>query len=283
MSATFHDTGAQHPIAQALQGVTRLREAQHAQAGLAEAVTQLKDFQARRFAGTYADLLAEGGTSAEAARFFLEELYSARDYRERDAQFARIAGTVEAIFPASVADTARLLADLHLLTETLDDAVARAWLGQSRGEPVRGGAAIDAEAYVRAWRAADAGPARRQQLAYVLRLGDDLARHTQTRGLRLLLRAMRGPAALAGLGALQHFLERGFDTFGELARRRGALDHFMGAIREREGAWIERLDHAPLPECATLLRQTLARAPRDAVPAPAAISSAIAPASPENP
>ena len=196
-------------------------------------------------------------TCAEAARFFLEELYSARDYRERDAQFARIAGTVEAIFPARVADTARLLADLHLLTETLDDAVARAWLGQSPGEPVRGGAAIDAEAYVRAWRAADAGPARRQQLAYVLRLGDDLARHTQTRGLRLLLRAMRGPAALAGLGALQHFLERGFDTFGDMARTNGRAERFLQLVEQREAAFIHLMFDTPPVACETELRQTL--------------------------
>ena len=43
---------------------------------------------------------------AAAARFFLDELYSDKDYADRDAQFARIAGAIEKLFPAQVARTA---------------------------------------------------------------------------------------------------------------------------------------------------------------------------------
>jgi hypothetical protein len=86
-------------IRDAVAQVERLREESRTVPQIGEAVTRVKRFQALRFAGTYADLLASGAYGA-AARFFLEELYSERDYAERDAQFARIAGAVEKLFPA---------------------------------------------------------------------------------------------------------------------------------------------------------------------------------------
>lgn len=60
-------------------------------------------------------------------------------------------------------------------------------------------------------------------------------------GLRKLLRTMRLPARLAGLSALQAFLEAGFDTFASLARSRDAAPRFLATIAERENAWITRL------------------------------------------
>ena len=86
-------------IREAVGRVSLLRQAVETEPRLGEAVSQIKLLQARRFAGTYAELLARG-PYAEAARFFLEELYSDKDYAQRDAQFARIAGAIERLFPA---------------------------------------------------------------------------------------------------------------------------------------------------------------------------------------
>ena len=99
---------------------------------LQAALGRVKRVQSRRFAGTYADLLAAGPYSA-ATRFFLDELYSDKDYAERDAQFARIAGAIESLFPAQIADTAVDLAQLHALTEELDQAMAVASLSHGDG------------------------------------------------------------------------------------------------------------------------------------------------------
>src|SRR3954464_4918901 len=106
-------------IRDAVAVAARLREESRAIPAIARAVTRIKPLQATRFAGTYADLLASGDYGA-ATRFFLDELYSDRDFAERDAQFARIAGAVETFFPRDVAETARGLARLHALTESLD-------------------------------------------------------------------------------------------------------------------------------------------------------------------
>jgi len=68
-------------------------------------------------------------------------------------------------------------------------------------------------------------------------VGRSLDRHTRSRVLRASLKAMRGPARAAGLGALQAFLETGFDAFGAM---RGARE-FLATIETRETALVERL------------------------------------------
>jgi hypothetical protein len=52
---------------------------------------------------------------------------------------------------------------------------------------------------------------------------------------------MRGPAKLAGLGALQDFLEAGFDHFGSMAADRTRIDTFLSTIQSRESDWINRM------------------------------------------
>lgn len=233
--------------------VELLRQAGEANPALRAAVGEIKQVQSRRFAGTYADLMS-GGPYAAAAQFFLEELYSDRDFAERDAQFARIAGAIERLFPEQVAGTAIALAELHALTEALDQAMALAWLAQVDEEM------SDAARYAAAWREVGRRADREGQLRVVLDLGQQLARLTRTAGLRTLLRMMRTPAAAAGLGALQRFLESGFDTFGAMARRRGGAEAFLDIIEARESALMALLFDADPVACETELALTLGQA-----------------------
>ena len=236
-----------HQIRDAVAQVSLLRQACAADAALHAAVVAVKALQARRFAGTYADLLC-GGAHSAAARFFLEELYSDKDYAERDAQFARIAGAVQRLFPQQVAATAVALAQLHLLTEQLDHAMGLAWMG------IRGTAG---GRYVQAWRAVMRREQREEQLRVVLGIGQEMIKLTRTPGLRLMLKMMRGPAAAAGLGSLQGFLETGFDTFGAMARRKGSAEAFLQTVAQREAALIALLFDAPAVACETELERTL--------------------------
>lgn len=238
---------AAHQIRDAVAQVTRLRDACAADAALHAAVIAVKALQARRFAGTYADLLAVGPHAA-AARFFLEELYSDKDFAERDAQFSRIAGAVQRLFPQQVVATAVALAQLHLLTEQLDHAMGLAWLDTTGTEGGR---------YVAAWRAVRRRNQREDQLRVVLRIGQEMIKLTTTPGLRLMLKMMRGPAAAAGLGSLQAFLEAGFDTFGAMARQRGSAQAFLDLVAQREAALISMLFDASPVACETELQRTL--------------------------
>lgn len=237
-------------IRQAVAEVQQLRAESRSVPDIGTAVAYLKRFQAQRFAGTYADLLASASYGT-AARFFLDELYSDRDYAERDAQFARIAGAVEKLFPKDVAETAAGLARLHALTESLDHAMARA-------APLSG--IDDVAGYVRAWKATGRRDDRQRQLQTVIAIGAEMARLTRLPGLRMMLRMMRGPASAAGLSSLQRFLESGFDTFASVTKLRGGAERFLETIREREHQLMDLLFEEEPVACETELRRILGQA-----------------------
>jgi hypothetical protein len=241
-------------IRDAVAAVAQLRELHATMPALGEAVRQIKRFQSRRFAGSYAQLLQSPRYQA-ATRFFLDELYSDKDYSQRDAQFARIAGAIERFFPDAVAHTAAALAQLHALTEDLDQAMALAWLSApqlSMNEPLR---------YAACWQAVGRRADRVRQLDVVLDIGREMAQLTRKPGLRTLLRMMRGPASAAGLASLQSFLEAGFDTFGAMARQPGSAEQFLQTIAASERTLIEDLFGTELVACGTRLERILGEAP----------------------
>ena len=209
-----------------LARVSELRERAQQQ-GLAQAVHAIKRLQAQRFRGTYADFLARP-QFAPATRFFLEELYGEHDFSERDRQFGRIAGALERMFPAAVSSLAVDLAETHALTEVLDHELASHWMTQAEDTPA-------ALRYVTSWRRTGAHEDRLRQLTVVQHMGGELQRLTRNASLRLGLKMMRRPAHLAGLSALQGFLESGFDSFAAMRNP----DEFMRAIQTRERHWID--------------------------------------------
>ncbi len=239
-------------IHDALETVAKLRQQHKADPPLARASAEVKRFQARRFQATYSDLL-HSHRYKTAATFFLQELYSDKDYAERDQQFARIAGTIAKLFPQPVVNTAAALAQVHALTEQLDDLMAREWLADTADASP----GDECARYIRCWRRVGDMAARKRQLEVVLHLGQELDRLTKMFGLRTLLKMMRGPAAAAGLNSLQHFLEAGFDAF---ANMRGAGE-FLKVIKERETAWIHSLFEDDAVTCETRLGHLLAAGP----------------------
>ena len=241
-------------IRDAVARVSNLRRDLALNPALDAAVYAVKAFQARRFAGTYSDLLASD-TYRHAARFFLVELYSDKDYSDRDAQFGRIAGGLQTLFTKQVVATAVSLAQLHLLTEELDHAMGLAWQKASMPEN-----ASPAERYLEAWRMVGHRNDRGRQLATVLAIGRDLARLTRLPGLRLVLRMMRKPAHAAGLGSLQEFLESGFDTFAGMSHHVRGVETFLSVIEEREAELIDLLFDGTPVTCVTKLDAILGQA-----------------------
>jgi hypothetical protein len=228
---------ASEEIRDALARVAELRQLASGQSPLARSLHTIKHLQARRFAGTYDDLLVDP-VYAPSARFFLEELYSAQDYSARDAQFARIASAIERTFPDPVVATVLALARLHRQTEELDMAMAQQLCNEKYSDRPM--------SYLSAWRKVGQRTLRHWQLSTVLEIGQALGRYTRKPGLRLMLKMMRRPAELAGMGSLQRFLESGFDNFAGMGRQPAAVDAFLGIIRARETAWIDMLfDAAP--------------------------------------
>lgn len=210
-----------------LRAVASLRQARSRDSGLAARSLQVKQYQHQRFQRTYADLL-QRDEWRPAAVFFLDELYGPHDFSARDAQFERIVPALVRLFPPEIVGTVRQLSELHALSERLDDALAGQWSGD---------APLDLDLYARAWRAVGEPALRQRQIDLMLAVGRALIRYTRNPVLRTGLRLMRGPAELAGLSALQRFLESGFDTFKRLPDPEG----FLAVIASRESRIAEWL------------------------------------------
>lgn len=246
---TRHAMDPASSIRDAIAEVTELRTRAANDERLRLAVTMIKRMQADRFRHCYADLL-NSVTFGAASRFFLDELYGATDYAERDSQFARIAGTLASVFPASVVGTAVSLAQLHALTEELDYQMAMEYLKHAASPQ-----SPNAADYLVAWHCVGRRQERQQQLRAVLALGQQLADLTRKPGLAVLLKLMRRPAASAGLGSLQRFLERGFETFAVLSRAKGRAGEFLCTIESRESEWMEGMfDSSPNGESTALIQ-----------------------------
>jgi hypothetical protein len=119
-----------------------------------------------------------------------------------------------------VVDTVAKLARLHALSERLDTRMAEHLMSPE----------LSAREYAIAWRACGDPAARRLQIELTMAIGESLDKLTRKPLLRQSLKLMHGPAQMAGLGALQGFLESGFDTFKTM---RGASE-FLSTVRQRE-------------------------------------------------
>jgi hypothetical protein len=208
-------------ILEQLHAVAAERARRAADESLGRRVVEVKRFQHARFEHTYRDLLGQPRYGA-AARFFLEELYGPHDFSDRDTQFARIVPGLVRLFPKEIVRTVRVLGELHALSETLDTRMAEQFEGER----------LDGDTYAQAWRATADPALREHQIALMLDVGYALARYTRNPLIRHSLRLMRGPAAAAGLGTLQRFLESGFDTFRALQDP----SHFLDLVAQRERA-----------------------------------------------
>jgi hypothetical protein len=224
-------------ILEHLAAVAAERAARAADASWAGRVQCIKRYQQRRFELTYADLLAHP-RYAGASNFFLGELYGPSDFTQRDAQFARIVPALVRLFPAEVVATVQALAGLHALSEQFDSAMGRA-LDQDEVDRVR---------YAAAWQACGDAAGRERQIGLMESVGRSLDALTQNPLLHHSLRLMRAPARAAGLGALQSFLEAGFDTFRGM---RGA-DEFLQTIGRRERELAAALFSTPPAQAARL-------------------------------
>lgn len=214
------------PILAHLHAVQAIRDAARSDSSLSARVHALKVYQGRRFERTYADWIAQA-TAQRACRFFLDELYGAKDFTARDAQFARIVPTMTRMFPDELSLTILSLAALHELSEALDLAMARNLPQQT----------VDAGAYVVAWQATGRRTDRTRQIALMREVGNALSIYTRRPLLRRALKMMRAPAAAAGLGSLQAFLEEGFDAFASLPD----ASRFLDTVSSRETALADRL------------------------------------------
>lgn len=219
-------------LRQAALEVAELRRLETADDAVRLRREALRAWQARRLARTHADLL-EAPRYRAAARFFLDELYCAKDFSQRDAALARLVPMLARFLPRGALETIADAVELDALTERLDLAMAVAL----EADPLTRGLPIDDDGYARSYRMAGSRVDRERQIALVGQIGqalDGLVRHPL---IGRLLGAMAGPARLAGVYEMHEFLASGFAAFRSM---RGA-DTFLAQIRRRETDLMQRL------------------------------------------
>jgi len=205
---------------------------------LASALSNLGGWQSRRLRNTYADV---GQTSryATAMKFFEEDLYGGTDFAQRDADLVKVVPAMKRLVPANVIETVAVAVELNALSQDLDRAVVDALGPRAQSFSVAD--------YCDAYRRAGGFDGRLRQIRLIGDVGVSLDRFVRKRMLRSALGLMRKPAQLAGLAALQDFLERGFESFAQM---NGAAE-FLATIQSRETVIHESIvagSDAPFPD-----------------------------------
>ena len=239
----------QQSLAAELAHVARLHAERLANPILAGALERIANWQARRLRATYADLAAQV-RYVKAIEFFENDLYGGGDFARRDADLARVMPVMARMLPAGVIGTVAKAVEVNALSQELD----RLLLARM---PRPDGRFSVAE-YCRAFRKMGRRPERERQIALIGEIGMALDHYVDKPLIHGALKMMRQPARLAGLEALQHFLERGVGAF---RRMRGA-DEFLATILARENALVEAIfagETAPFPDPVETLRPMAAR------------------------
>lgn len=194
-----------------LAGLERLIEAKSeltrraAAAPVAERLQALRTWQATRLDETYADRRMDP-LAEDALSFFQSDLYGPQDLTRRDQDVARAWPLIRRALSPRMLQILSMAMELDALSAELDLQMAE------RLPP----GPLTAKAYAEAYRAVGRPDARRRQIELVVEIGKALVGAVRTPWVGLALRAARGPARLAGFGALQDFLERGFAAFHTL-------------------------------------------------------------------
>lgn len=195
---------------------------------LRASLDRLQRWQRARLDATYADLAAQQ-RFRPACDFFLDELYGGRDVHARDRQLKRVLPVMRRFLPDHLLYATGEAMRLQAVSLEFDFELAGILVDVTE---------IRQPDYARAYREHAQWAARREQIDLIRSLGELLDRTVRRSMVRRLVRVMRRPAELGGVGLLQNFLERGLDAF---ARMRGA-DDFLATIHERESAALQAME-----------------------------------------
>jgi hypothetical protein len=223
-----------HQLTAQLERAVAVRRAASADPAAAAARDRLRGWQAARLARTHADLLASP-RFARSAAFFLSDIYGPNDLGELYAETGRVVPAMSRLLPTGGLTTVAHAIELDAISEELDSAMA-AQLGAAE---------IDAAAYGRTYRGVGRRSDRERQIQLIEEVGTALERLSRKPLIGATLAMMRLPARMAGLEALQDFLERGYDAFSGTQ----GVDEFLTLVVTRERALMNAVfaeDDAPL-------------------------------------
>jgi hypothetical protein len=167
-----------------------------------------------------------------ACTFFINDIYSARDYAQRNYDLTRLHDALRRWLPERMVRPLARAVALHELTEKLDlqllDVLVND-LGMRAG--------LTVELYAEAYRRCSNYDVRVQQIEWIVDIGHGVEGLINIPFSANVLKLARGPAARGGWGELMSFLERGYAAFKHM---HGAA-HFLNTIHERELRILNRI------------------------------------------
>ena len=206
-------------------------EAIHAQALLQDRkdhLDVLRAWQSARLAATYADLLANP-RYALACRFFLDDVYAAKDFRQREEEIRRLDEIISHFLPDILLKLVKTTITLNDLTQILDEelwSVLQKQLGVTD--------TITMDLYVAGYRLCDNYDKRVYQIELIDQVGHMVDTTTKIPMIATTLKVVRTPVSRAGWGDLHDWIERGFFAF---QRMHGAKE-FLATIHDREMSFL---------------------------------------------
>jgi predicted DNA-binding protein YlxM (UPF0122 family) len=191
----------------------------------------LRQWQSERLAHTYADLLTDK-QYCSACMFFLSDIYSPRDFSQRDHDAEHIYSLLSRFIPQSML---ALLADaIHTnqLTDQLDQALLNE-LEKSSGMT----GTLTPQIYAQAYRQCDNYAQRAEQIDLMVKILRDAARGARNPIFAASLRLVRRPAQRAGWIELYDFLERGYLACKSMRD----VNYFVKTIHQRETTILDQI------------------------------------------
>lgn len=191
----------------------------------------LRAWQSARLKHTHDDLYQNPETRP-AMVFFLSDIYGPGDFSGRDEALARVYPIMARVLSGRLMETLDATFRLNRLSAELDVILASHLPGD-----IQQSADIGEADYAAAYRGGGHRNERKEQLALITALGEDLARAAGSKKVGIMLRMARKPARLGGFDELQDFLERGYQAFSHI----GDPTHVVHTIVHRERHIMQRL------------------------------------------
>lgn len=204
---------------------SRLREIYHAFIDwqLNYLLQYFEDMQARRDQGA-------------AVAFIISDLAGV-EISQRDREFAKVVPMMIRMLPKSVLASAA--AAMRLNAAVLENNLA---ISQAINAVDLLSGRVSEREYAEACRCVTTYEECMELVKLTVQLGHELQKAIELPMIGITLKTMRAPAKLAGIGALQSFLETGFVTFSALEN----TDEFLSEIEQRMEKIFRRIYRGPI-------------------------------------
>ncbi|MCP4164999.1 MAG: hypothetical protein GY759_03775 [Chloroflexi bacterium] len=194
-------------------------------------MAMFRTWQAQRVSTTHADFL-KSKRYGRASRFFLDDIYAAKDFSQRNHDIERMHDFMLRFLPAAVLATLTKAIELNSLTEELDARLLTVLI-----EELGMTDSLTAEQYAEGYRICDNYAERQYQIELTADVGYGIERLVRIPFIGWTLRMAKRPALRGGWHELQSFLERGYKAFKHM----GKAGYFLDTLKQREMQILDQI------------------------------------------